>query len=217
MSGSADPTGPARFGRAIRDALWQWLVRTTRTIYLGLERTPLAPLLNIPLVQRVKSRVTYVPAEAVPELLAVLAAAGVGAWLAGGWGVDALAGRQTRRHYDVDVVVDTAPDVREAVAAALTAAGFREGTVEHNEGLAMPVRWAWHDDTGLCVDILPVALDRPPFRSDGTEPFTNGRIAGRVVPCLSAELQVRLHTGYSPRDVEPHDMDVLRRSGARPA
>ena len=32
-----------------------------------------------------------------------LADAGVRFWLAGGWGVDALAGRQTRSHRDLDV------------------------------------------------------------------------------------------------------------------
>ncbi len=211
MSGSADPGSSGA-----RAALRHWMVRTTRAIYLGVERTPLAPVLNAGAVRRLKSRVTYVPAEAVIDVMNALAAGGVRAWLAGGWGVDALAGRQTRRHYDMDIVVDSAQDVWRAVPAVLTAAGFHEFTVERNEGLAMPVRWAWHDDNGLIVDILPVALDEPPFRGDDQEPFSTGHISGHAVRCLSGELQIRLHSGYSPRDVEPHDIAVLRQREVRP-
>ncbi|HEY7989282.1 MAG TPA: hypothetical protein VIE19_08690, partial [Lapillicoccus sp.] len=39
-----------------------------------------------------------------------LADAGVRFWLAGGWGVDALAGRQTRSHRDLDLLVDAADE-----------------------------------------------------------------------------------------------------------
>jgi lincosamide nucleotidyltransferase A/C/D/E len=209
MAGPADPVPPAA-----RDALWHWVVRISRAIYLGVERSRLAPVLDLALVRGIKARVTYVPADVVLRVLGALDDAGVAAWLAGGWGVDALAGRQTRRHYDVDIVVGAAPDVRRDVAAVLAGAGFRETTVEHNDGLLMPVRWAWHDDNGRVVDILPVALDEPPF-GDGA--FARGRIVEHDVPCLSAALQVTLHSGYAPRDFEPHDMDLLRESGAMPA
>lgn len=193
-------------------APWHWIVRTARTAYLGIERSRCAPILDTGLVRGLKARVTYTPADTVLAIVRALDDAGVAAWLAGGWGVDALAGRQTRRHYDVDVVVDGSPDVRRSVATVLAGMGFREATVEHNDGLPMPVRWAWHDDHGRIVDVLPVALDVPPFVSDA---FTRGRIDGHAVPCLSAALQLTLHSGYSPRaDVEPHDMDVLRDTGS---
>ncbi|MDR2125703.1 MAG: aminoglycoside adenylyltransferase, partial [Prevotellaceae bacterium] len=39
----------------------------------------------------------------VIEILKIAKRTGIALWLDGGWGVDALAGRQTRLHNDVDV------------------------------------------------------------------------------------------------------------------
>ena len=39
-------------------------------------------------------------------MLADLAEAGCAVWVAGGWGVDALVGRQTRLHRDLDLALD---------------------------------------------------------------------------------------------------------------
>jgi lincosamide nucleotidyltransferase A/C/D/E len=39
-------------------------------------------------------------------VLADLAEAGCAVWVAGGWGVDALIGRQTRLHRDLDLSLD---------------------------------------------------------------------------------------------------------------
>src|SRR4051794_25159397 len=60
-----------------------------------------------------------------PEVLEVLTAleeAGCRFWIAGGWGVDALVGAQTREHRDLDLAIDAA---REAgVLAALAGLGY---------------------------------------------------------------------------------------------
>ena len=45
----------------------------------------------------------------VVEILSDLRAAGCRVWVAGGWGVDALVGRQTRPHRDLDLAVDDEP------------------------------------------------------------------------------------------------------------
>ena len=45
-------------------------------------------------------------AEDVIEVLDTLDGAGVRHWVGGGWGVAALAGRQTREHRDLDLAVD---------------------------------------------------------------------------------------------------------------
>lgn len=44
-------------------------------------------------------------ASDVIMIINALAAAGVDAWLDGGWGVDALVGEQTRPHDDLDLVI----------------------------------------------------------------------------------------------------------------
>jgi lincosamide nucleotidyltransferase A/C/D/E len=182
-------------------------VRIARVAYLGVERSPLAPVLRIPVVQRVKARITYMPAEQVVSLLGRLAERGAAVWVAGGWGVDAIAGRQTRQHYDLDLVTGDAAGQAAVVADVLRRAGFRRGASQHNPGLPMPWRHVWQHDDGYSVEVLPVVLRDPPF---GQAAFTTGVIGGSPVPCLSAALQLRLHTGYPQRPVDAADTGVLR-------
>jgi hypothetical protein len=54
-------------------------------------------------------------------------------------------------------------------------------------------------------------MDEPPFTTDdGVQPFTEGRIGGRPVPCISADLQLLLHSFYWQRDKDRHDVPLLR-------
>ena len=204
-------------GGATKPTVLEWLllsarqhsVRAARAAYLGLERSPLAFLLRLPGVQWVKSRVTYIPESRVLALMDALTAAGVSSWVAGGWGVDALIGRQTRRHYDLDLVVSDTRGNIERVERVLARAGFRPGVREFNPGLAMPLRLAWQDDNGYTVEVMPVTFGEPPFT--GREPlFTGGALSGHTVPCLSARLQAVLHEGYAVRAVDLADMEALR-------
>jgi lincosamide nucleotidyltransferase A/C/D/E len=209
-------------------SLWRLLrrraVRAARPTYSVLERSRLAPLLRVPAVQRLKARITYMPASRVIAVLDSLAAAGVRAWVGGGWGVDALVGRQTRRHYDLDLVIGNTREEYLRVEQVLTAAGFRPAGGEFNAGLAMPLRRVWHHDDGHNVEVLPVALQRPPFNaapadaqaSDAESPFTHGSIGGQPVPCLSAGLQLALHAGYPLRDIDADDIGLLRTRVNRP-
>jgi lincosamide nucleotidyltransferase A/C/D/E len=216
-------------------SLHRQTVRVSRAAYLGIERSPLAPFLRIPVVQRLKRRITYMPGSQVLALLDLVEAAGVQAWVAGGWGVDALAGRQTRRHYDLDLLIGDDHGDLAQVAQALTQAGFRLAESEQNPGLAMPSRHFWRHDSGYSVEVLPVALREPPFSWAGTatagtatadtdaenpsaenaadaphSPFAQGSIDGRPVPCLSAAMQLTLHSGYPPRDIDVTDTAMLR-------
>src|SRR5262249_54397107 len=45
-------------------------------------------------------------ADQVASLYRDMEANGIELWLLGGWGVDALLGRQTRQHHDLDVLVE---------------------------------------------------------------------------------------------------------------
>src|SRR3954447_23710339 len=152
---------------------------------------------------------------AAGEALAVLdalTAAGCPAWIGGGWGVDALAGRQTRAHRDLDLAIDAA---REAAAlGALAARGYVVETDWRPVGVEVAAprdRW---------VDLHPVAFDADGNGTqagpDGTsfeyprDCFTSGLIAGRSVPCLTAARQVEFHLGYEPRPHDLADLAVLR-------
>jgi lincosamide nucleotidyltransferase A/C/D/E len=152
-------------------------------------------------------------ADDVLSVMTALRAAGVDVWIGGGWGIDALLGRETRPHRDLDLMhrVEQEP----TVVAALAEAGFAE-TLDWR-----PVRFVVTDPAGREIDLHPLV-----FAADGSavqasfEPdrpfgyparcFVTGRIGDSTVGCLSAEQQVYFHQGYEPTDRDRHDMAQLR-------
>jgi lincosamide nucleotidyltransferase A/C/D/E len=150
-------------------------------------------------------------AAAVHVVLDALAAAGCPCWISGGWGVDALVGRQTRPHRDLDLAIDAA---REAEAMrALAALGY---TVETDW---RPVRVELVEPGDGRVDLHPVVFagtgDGRQAGLDGAwfdyprGDLTGGTIGGRAVPCISAGLQLTFHRGYEPRDVDLLDLRLV--------
>ena len=152
-------------------------------------------------------------AELVIAVIDSLAASVVSRTIDGGWGVDALTGHQTRDHEDLDLVVKL--EEIDAVLETLRGLGF-----ELHLDLRPTRVVAKHAD-GLWVDLHPVKFDSSgtgwqrgagregsdcPYPSDG---FSEGTIAGRTVPCLSAALQVLHHQGYEPHDKDRHDLELL--------
>lgn len=149
------------------------------------------------------------------EVLAVLAEASAErchVWVAGGWGVDALVGRQTRPHRDLDLAVDARHE--RDVVGLLERRGYRVETdwrparVE----LVHPTR-GWvdlhpvlFDETGhgQQADLDGGSFDYPPAA------FATGSLDATVVRCLSAHQQRVFHTGYPPRPVDAHDLALLR-------
>jgi lincosamide nucleotidyltransferase A/C/D/E len=149
----------------------------------------------------------------VLELLDVLRTAGVEAVVDGGWGVDALLGRQTREHEDLDLVVALA-DV-ERIRAGLAPLGF----AMHEDQL--PVRFVLRDGNGEQIDFHTVTFDE---QGGGLQPqpsgkvfryppegFVRGRIAGREIACISPEVQILCHLGYEPSAKDVRDVGALCR------
>ena len=139
--------------------------------------------------------------------------AGVTIWLDGGWGIDALLGRENRDHDDLDVVVETSR--LEVFQTTLAGHGYRVAE-DH-----LPTRLVLRTEDGLQVDVHPVTFDAAgtgwqvgalpdgsdcPYPGDG---FTTGVIEGVVVGCLTPDLQVEHHRGYGPTSKDRHDMDLL--------
>lgn len=145
----------------------------------------------------------------VIRTLRLLEEGGVSAWLDGGWGVDALLGRETRVHRDVDLVVPF--DCLGAAELVLGEAGFSKDDRETD----IPTRLVLRNCEGLQIDIHPVT-----FKSDGSavhididkqgQTYTYvhsaaglsgvGKINGRVVRCTTAAEQIRqkVRRRYSP-------------------
>lgn len=138
-------------------------------------------------------------------------------WVAGGWAVDAVTGRQTRPHGDLDLAVDAAQ--QSDLLGLLDRLGFVT-TVDW-----LPVRAELTAPDGRKVDVHPVA-----FRPDGSgvqagldgmtfeyaaDGFAQGVLGARPVPCLSVAQQLRFREGYPLREVDHHDIALLR-AAARP-
>lgn len=153
------------------------------------------------------------------RVLDVIESTGCEYWLEGGWGIDALAGRPTRDHRDVDIDFDATRECE--VVAALETIGYRETLDER------PTRFEVEAAGGLCVDLHPLHLDPSgdarQQAPDGSwwhfrpEWFTTGSLENRVVPCYTTEGQRYLHSGYELRDVDVRDLAVLDAVAARSA
>ena len=151
---------------------------------------------------------------ALVDLLQLFESAGIETWLDGGWAVDALLGKQTRPHKDVDIILRVAdlPKLREI----LESRGFeiRQGGTESNFVLA--------DRSGLEVDVHAIVFDRDGngvYRmEDGSDwifpaaGFSGlGVVQGISARCLSPETQVLCHAhGYVPTEKDLQDMELLQ-------
>jgi lincosamide nucleotidyltransferase A/C/D/E len=148
------------------------------------------------------------PAATVLEILDRLRTQDLDVCLAGGWGIDALLGRQTREHRDLDLLHRAGQETQ--VLQALH--DFRE--TEN----ARPVRFVLTREDGAELDLHPLH-----FAPDGSATqaaddhggtfaypaacFVTGTIAGTPVPCISVAQQRYFHRGYEPR---PHDIADMR-------
>jgi lincosamide nucleotidyltransferase A/C/D/E len=187
--------------------------------YRAIARTPLAPLLRSGPVQRFKQRLGGMPAARVPEVMEALESAGVRAWVAGGFGVDALIGEETRPHTDLDVVFVAEGAGEERAFAALDGIGFRVMRREPVPGRIWSERIALSDRAARVLDLHPIALENGGVRVrrvgggevvlTAAEAFGSGWLAGRAVPCISARLQDELHRGYQEQDKDRLDRERL--------
>ena len=141
--------------------------------------------------------------------------------IAGGWGVDALLGRQSRSHDDLDIVVDNYEDEVKRAIATLEPLGFR--LVSEKEQRAwMPRLSVLDDGAGHRVELVSLnwsilAREFGPPGSDGSaheafehHVFTEGTLGDRRVPCLSAEVQLLYHIGFELSPTLQHDVSLLR-------
>ncbi len=148
-------------------------------------------------------------------------------WLMGGWGVDALLGRQTRPHHDVDILVEVADLERHRLR--LIERGFAFKYVWDDEvrwvrddawttELEQPTAFVYGDAAGREVDLHVVRLTaegaiemlwNAPYSFTAEGLSATGEIEGHRVRCLSAELQRQAHTGYTLPPHHVRDMDLL--------
>jgi lincosamide nucleotidyltransferase A/C/D/E len=137
----------------------------------------------------------------VIALLALTDELGIQIWMEGGWAVDANLGRETRRHADVDIVVELSDLDR--LVAALGVKGY----VPVPRDDTRPENFVLGDRHGREVDFHVIEFD--PVSGDGIygpvercdryprEALSGrGSILGRDVRCITPDWLVRWHTGY---------------------
>jgi Aminoglycoside-2''-adenylyltransferase len=157
-----------------------------------------------------------------------LGAAGIPAWLFGGWGLDARLGRITREHSDIEFWVERTEAERSQ--AALADAG---ATVLATQPPAEACEFAWDG-----LDFSTAYFDRRPDGSfslegrwsdwlfpPGSFGDETGMIGGTPVPAMSVagmiamkEQYPRLRNGRPWRQKDIGDLELLRRlaAGAAP-
>lgn len=146
--------------------------------------------------------------EDLLKVLEIIDNTGIRYWLDGGWGVDVLVGKQTRKHRDIDINFDS--QHTEKLIQILKEKGYEIVTDWS------PVRIElYHPDLSY-IDIHPFVLnDNGTAKQADLEGgwyefeadfFGSAFFSGRKIPCISAKGQKIFHTGYELREVDKHDI-----------
>jgi len=144
----------------------------------------------------------------VVQLLQLFEHNGIDVVVDGGWGVDALLGKQTRSHGDVDIALQHSdvPKLR----ALLEAHGYkdvpRDDTWECN--------FVMGDDKGHEVDFHSYTFDASGKITFGVlypiDSLTGtGLIQGYPVKCITPEWMVKFHSGYELDENDYRDVFAL--------
>ena len=149
----------------------------------------------------------------VVDLCSRLDAVGVAVWIDGGWGVDALLGRQSRPHADLDIVIQ-AKDVQK-VRHLLETQRYKE--------VPRPDTSTWNfvlsNGSGREVDVHVIIFDKEGNGLYAAEEkgvmypaaslTGNGAIDGRAVKCISPEWMIKFHSGYEVKYKDFKDVSAL--------
>ena len=147
-------------------------------------------------------------AQDVIELLQLCKKNNIEITIDGGWGIDALLGKQTRKHKDLDIALEH--KYVSKLCQLLEAKGYqnipRDDTTEYN--------FVMGDDKGHEIDFHSYTFDAKGNNIFGVkyplESLTGiGTINDYSVKCISPEYMVKFHTGYTLREHDYHDMRIL--------
>ena len=149
--------------------------------------------------------------EDLMTVINILENASITYWIDGGWGVDILAGKQTRTHRDIDINFDA--QHTERLLNMLLEYGYKIDTDWR------PVRIELYSEIYGYLDIHPFVLNE-----DGTSKqanleggwyefdkdfFSNAVFEGKTIPCISVKGQKIFHSGYELRDKDKHDISII--------
>ncbi|MDZ8066036.1 MAG: nucleotidyltransferase family protein [Nostoc sp. DedQUE08] len=129
-------------------------------------------------------------------------------YIDGGWGVDALLGKQTRTHTDLDIAVQH-KDVAQ-IRVLLETRGYQDRLCDDTRDY----NFVLVNHQGNEIDIHSYTFDSTGNHVYGIEyPYDSlsghGLIAGYPVRCISPKWMVRFHTGYAFDENDYRDVKAL--------
>jgi lincosamide nucleotidyltransferase A/C/D/E len=135
------------------------------------------------------------PIDEVVRFLEFMDANGIDIVVDGGWGVDALLGKQSRPHLDLDIAVEHR--FVEPLRLLLQSRGYRD--IPRND--SHTYNFVMGDSNGHLIDIHSYEFDKNCQLLCGIAyPFDSllgsGTIADRVVRCITPERMVEFHDAY---------------------
>lgn len=162
------------------------------------------------LYRKISSKVAVMKAETVVELLKLFAENEIETVVDGGWGVDALLGKQTRLHEDLDIAIPhkDVPKLRKLLAEKGYAEIPRDDSWECN--------FVLEDASKNQIDVHSYTFDEYGNNIFGVaylpEHLTGtGTISGYPVKCIAPEWSVKFHTGYELDENDFLDVSALCR------
>jgi lincosamide nucleotidyltransferase A/C/D/E len=172
-------------------------------------------------------------ASEVHRVLEALDAADLRFWLAGGWGVDALIGVQSRTHDDLDIVLEDFEAMEPDARKVMESLGYAMVESHRDEDFPLPRCSTFDDGEGHRVQLVSLAWRSLaaelglPAPAEGDGPLSpalvevglaEGTVEGRCVPCVSIKVQQFLSDRYVG-DVTPkhrRDFETLKRANPEP-
>lgn len=138
---------------------------------------------------------------------------GFNVWIDGGWGVDALLGKQTRVHADLDIAIEQKYiDILEAVLG-------KQGYKRIKRKDERPHNFVLGDKANHQIDVHVVVLDEvgngiygPPENGEKFPASSlkgQGKIGWKAVKCIAGKDMIEFHTQYEPDEDDYHDVKLL--------
>lgn len=147
-------------------------------------------------------------AETVIELVELLKSDDIDVVIDGGWGVDALIGKQTRQHEDLDIAIPhkDVPKLREILG--------KKGFVEILRDDSRDCNFVLQDESKNQVDVHSYIFDEQGNNIYGVAYLPEhligqGIINDYSVKCIPAEWSVKFHTGYKLDENDYRDVKAL--------
>ena len=147
------------------------------------------------------------------DLCSMLKNSDIRIWIDGGWGVDALLGKQTRFHKDLDIAIQQKdmPVFRKLLEA--------QGYSEIKPEIARPHNFVLADVCSYEIDVHVIVLDDKgdgiygPVENGEVYPAASligkGKIGNLEVNCILPGYVVKFHSGYDLKEKDCKDVLAL--------